>query len=243
MSRLGALALGLSVTSALAISGCSAVVVSPTSPSAATSTSSATTTTTASSAAAASDLDTYLAGDAGFYERLRLQGALIVRPPNSLRDLRSLSSVVVAARVVDVRAGGSAADPVPELEIILQPTKVLYGQLHADRSTIRVSTLGLGPSSAQAQAQSLSAALPGGESVWFLRWQGDLFRKPTKPNAPTGTIRTDPDLYAFTHPYGLLVQGPSAVATPLVEPDLPPGGFVAQTQSLAKVSQAISAAN
>jgi hypothetical protein len=133
------------------------------------------------------------------------------------------------------------AGSTPILEIVLKPEKVLHGKLQGSGATIRVATIGLGEGTGAEQATSLRSALPQGQSLWFLRWQGELNR-PTKPNAPTVAARTDPDLHTLTHAFGVLVQGASHVEAPLTESDAPREGFVGEAEGISKVTRAISAA-
>ena len=107
---------------------------------------------------------------------------------------------------------------------------------------IRVPALGFGDGSAQEQVTALRASLPRGQSVWFLRWQGNV-GPPTKPNAPTFQVPSEPDLYALTHAYGVLVQGATHVVAPLAEADVARVGFLGEAELHATVSEALAASN
>lgn len=186
-------------------------------------------------------LDVFRSSDLAFFERLTPRGAIVAKPQASLRVLSSESSVTVVASVVDVRASAVAAST-PILEIVLRPERIIKGQLQAASDVIRVPALGFGDGTAQEQVTALRTSLPQGQSVWFLRWQGNV-GLPTKPNAPTFQVPSEPDLYALTHAYGVLVQGATHVVAPLADADVARLGFVGEAELLATISDALAAAN
>jgi hypothetical protein len=92
--------------------------------------------------------------------------------------------------------------------IQLEVVDVLHGQLRPELAGKAIVEFPIGdPGDASQQITSLRAALPMGDAVWFLRWQGAKNRI-TKPGVSVNSDPADPSLYGLLHP-GLQADGES----------------------------------
>lgn len=129
-------------------------------------------------------MDRTYAGDARFYAALQPgPGFVAVRPAESLDRAEAESTVAVLAEVKDVIPldfypddSGPADEPagrgVQTMGIVLRPVEVLSGALRPELADVTVEFLAgplpFGPD----QKSQLAPLLPKGQSIWFLRWQG-----------------------------------------------------------------------
>lgn len=177
-----------------------------------------------------------------FYAMLR-PDARLAMPQRNLATLRTESTVVVLAKVVQVRDGeGEVPGPddpgLQNMNIVIDiaPVRVISGALTKDAGpTISVPILST-TTDKQATIRELQENLPDQPSVWFLRWAGQPLPF-TKTPAPTVEPLTDPNLYALTHVFGLFTQGPSGVTVALANAEDPVVGFMAEAASLDRLDE------
>jgi hypothetical protein len=189
--------------------------------------------------APAVDVDAFNPADAPFYETLRFDGALLKAPPRDVRAAAQQATAVVVAGVADVSLARVIGD-LQTVGIRLDVTEILHGQLRPDLAGEVVVEHPLGePARAQQDITTLRTALPVGQAVWFLRWQGE--KSPvTKPGVVVGSDPADPRLYGLLHMHALFVQGPKGVLNPLSEHDegsRPLPGLQADGERFARLSQ------
>ena len=189
----------------------------------------------------ATDIDAYIATDAAFFAQLGVgEGALLARPPATLRDATQESTAVVTARVGDVQpsrtVGGMAL-----LGVELVDLTIVSGALEEPAApSVIVEFVSLGPANVGEKAASMRAQRPQGMSLWFLRWHGTPppSRKPDAPPWPAPES-FDPRLYGLVHLYGVLIQGADRVQAPTADPRLE--GFQKEAAGLSRLSEVITA--
>jgi len=187
------------------------------------------------------DLDSFHAADAKFYGPMQgsMRGALLARPPATVKAATAESTVVVAARVSDVSLQRVIGD-VQTMGVTLTDVEVVHGKLEPSLNGKVVVELFLGdPGYATKQIESFRTTLPQGYGIWFLRWQGD--KKPvTKPGADPADDPADPALYAVVHRHAMFTQGQTGVTNAIAEHDeggRPMPGLQSDVEKLSKLSQ------
>jgi hypothetical protein len=183
-------------------------------------------------------LDTYHATDSAFYHRLSPDGALPARPPADLIQATAAATLVVLARVVDVRPTRMVAD-IHLLGLVLGELDVIKGTARHGGGDVVIEFPAGHPHDVAATAAELKSHLPQGRAVWFLRWQGEKPHE-TKPDRPQSTVG-DARCYGLVHPHAVFVQGPSSVIGAFnTEPDTDAaGGVVRDARRFARLSDLV----
>ena len=187
----------------------------------------------------AASLDRHRPSDLRFFDALRMDGALLTRPPADVRAAAQQSTVVVLARMRDitpVRVVGGLQMGGIDLEVL----ETLSGNQRPELVGKVIVEFPLGdPSRADESVAALRAALPVGEGIWFLRWQGD--KAPvTKPEVTVNTDPSDPRFYGLIHMYAMFMQGSGKVVNPLgehLEGARPLPGLQSDGERFAKLSE------
>lgn len=195
----------------------------------------------AAAGVSADDLNAYHPQDAKFYRpmQMKMAGALLVRPPGTVKAATEKATVVVAARVGDIVAQRVISNA-QTVGVLLTDVEVLHGQLEPSLAgKVKVELFLGAPANVAEQIDSFRAALPKGYSIWFLRWQGD--KQPiTKPGADPAEDPADPTLYSVVHRHAMFTQGPDSVINAIAEHGsdgraLP--GLQAEVEKLSKLSE------
>ncbi|MEV6597881.1 hypothetical protein AB0M36_13535 [Actinoplanes sp. NPDC051346] len=189
----------------------------------------------------AAELDKNFADDAKFYAPMaaRMEGALMARPPADVSAATQDATVVVAARIGDIKAQRVIGD-IQTLAISLTDVDVLSGELEPSLGQQVNVELALGdPADVGKNVNSFRAVLPKGYGIWFLRWQGD--KKPvTKKGASPSEDPADSSLYALVHRQSMFTQGRNGAVNPIAEHDHDGGslpGLQADGERFSKLSE------
>ncbi|MFC6884235.1 MULTISPECIES: hypothetical protein [Actinomadura] len=177
-------------------------------------------------AVADAELDAYRSENVRFFNRFRMPGALLVKPPRDLAAGARKATAVIVAEVADVRRTrvvGPSEARVPMTGVVLRPVETLHGRLRPELNEVVVEFLGEATVDSPNPVAALRASLPRGKSVWFLRWQG------TPPNVSKPGARPIPaESKAFYDVIslegGMFTQGARTVVSPIAAESGDPAG-------------------
>lgn len=169
-------------------------------------------------------IDQYRPFDDALYASLSVPGEPVSQRYASFTELAQASSIVAAARAVDVvhvattEANGTTYE---HYGVILEPQAVLAGSTAASDATLTVEFV-RADGDPQALVDTWRTQLPERPALWFLRTSDD--------GAMTGRR-----LYQLTDPHGVVVAGLTHVYTPLASDDST--ALSAQTRTLKSPSE------
>jgi len=163
-------------------------------------------------AVAPADLDRHHPADMGFYDALRVDGALLAPPPADVAAAVEDSTLVVVATIADVSPARVIGD-LQTVGIRLDVVEVLHGEVRPEPGGPVVVEYPVGsPATVDSRVAALRGWLPEGATIWFLRWQG--VRRP-----PVSTDPADPRFHSMIHMHAMFAQGQDKVVNPLGEHD------------------------
>lgn len=177
------------------------------------------------------------ADDLAFFDPTVLAGALLTPPPRDLAEGVDVSTTVLVAEIVDVRAtrvlvGETENDRLEMLGLVLRPAEVVHGQLLNQQNEVVVEFL-VAIDRDKAIA-AMRPALPQGLAVWFLN-EADIGELQVVDDEPAAAAE---QYYNVIHlQAGVFVQGSGhVVAGPWqgepVEPREPGEAVAPEVQSM-----------
>ncbi|BCJ70488.1 hypothetical protein CS0771_00320 [Catellatospora sp. IY07-71] len=188
----------------------------------------------ATTSAALAEVDRHNPEDAKFFEALRPDGAVMVPPPASIPAALDQSTLVVIAKVGAVSRHKPTLD-LPNAALELKVVEVVSGSLPEGKPLLVQMPL-FATWDADADVAALSAKLPQGPVLWFLRWQG----KPVPATKPgVEPLVGDPALHSLVHYHSVFAQGLQGVQAVFAEHDSPRVGITGRAEQFATMSELI----